>query len=60
MTTTKQMNAARKAVTTAAKENQDRSYLHQVAINSLLANGMDMRIVSEMAQAAMLDVICGF
>lgn len=60
MTTTKQMNSARKAVKSAATSNPDKSYLHRIAIESLTANGMDIRIVTEMAQAAMLDVILGY
>ncbi len=59
MKTNKQMNAARKAVSQSVETNNDRSFLHQVAIDSLLSNGMDKRIVSEMAQSAMLDVLLG-
>jgi hypothetical protein len=59
MTTAQQMNAARKSVKNAMKSNQDRTHLHQVAIDSLVANGMNACVVTEMAQSAMLDVICG-
>jgi hypothetical protein len=60
MTTTQQMNAARKAVKNEIKSNQDLSHLHQVAIDSLIENGMKACIVTEMAQSAMLDVVCGY
>ncbi len=60
MTTTQQMNAARKAVKSAINSNPDRSHLHQVAVDSLLANGMKACIVVDMAQSAMLDVVCGY
>lgn len=59
MTTNQQMNHARREVRHAMRTNQDRSHLHQVAINALLSVGIVESIVSEMATCAMLDVTCG-
>lgn len=61
MTTRQQMTQARKEVRIALKlRGKDTSYLHRVAMESLAANGMKECIVTEMAQHAMLDVICRF
>jgi len=60
MTTTQQMNQARKSVRIALAANgKDTSLLHRVAMESLAASGMKPCIVQEMGMKAMLDVICG-
>ncbi len=59
MTNAQQMNAARKAVKASVKNGDDRSATSKVAIETLLACGMPLVIVNEMATKAMLDVICG-
>lgn len=60
MSTTQQMNQARKAVRSAiGSSGKDTSLLHRVAMDTLLAAGMKACIVQEMGRKAMLDVVCG-
>ncbi len=56
-TTTKQMNAARKAIKAAvATHGKDTSRMHRVGIETLKAAGMKECIIVEMAWHAVLDV----
>jgi hypothetical protein len=60
MTTAQQMNTARKAVRTCAKEfGRDFSRCHRVAIDSLIANGMADNIATEMGWNAVKDALLG-